>query len=180
MQKAPKRMNITKLKDIPTKQSFVEALNEQLDTILLDKQIIVVEVVGITLWDTAYSTARECLGPSTRRHRGWFDENHAEIMDLIEKRHAAQLAHFHDSQCTTKKDALRSICNTVQLKLRKMQDSWLSTRADKMQGYADKNDMKNFCSSLKEVYSPTSASSYLLLGEDETKLISEQVPGEVG
>ena len=33
-----------------------------------------------------------------------------------------------------------------------MQDSWLSARADEIQGYADKNDMKNFYSSLKEVY----------------------------
>ena len=38
-----------KLKDIPTKQSFVEALDERLDPILLDKQDV--EAVWITLWD---------------------------------------------------------------------------------------------------------------------------------
>ena len=36
--KVPKRRNITKLKDVPTKQSFVEALDERLHTILLDEQ----------------------------------------------------------------------------------------------------------------------------------------------
>ena len=71
-------------------------------------------------------------------------------MDLIGKKHAVYLMHHHDPQCTTKKDALRNIHSTVQLKLCKMQDSLLNARADEIHGYADKNDMKNF-------YSPTSA-----------------------
>ena len=49
----------------------------------------------------------ECLGPSTRKCRDWFDENHAEIMDLIGKRCTAQLVQLHDLWCTTKKDALK-------------------------------------------------------------------------
>ena len=114
-------LNITKLKDIPTKQSFVEALDEQFDAILLDEQNM--KAAWITLQDTIYCTAMECLGPSTRRHRDWFDENDAEVMDLIRKKHIAHLAHLHNPQFTTKKDALRSMHNTIQLKLRKMQDS---------------------------------------------------------
>ena len=54
-----------------------------------------------------------------------------------------------------------------------MQDSWLSAWADDIQDYADKNDMKNFYSSLKEVYGPTSAGSSPLLRADGTKSISE-------
>ena len=42
------------------------------------------------------------------------------------------------------------------------------------QGYADKNDMKNFYSCLKEVYGPTSPGSSPLLSADGTKLISEK------
>ena len=64
------------------------------------------EAAWITLRDTVYNTAMECLGPSTRRHRHWFDEYHAEIMDLIGGKGAVHLAHLHDPQCTTKKDAL--------------------------------------------------------------------------
>ena len=169
--KAPKRLNIMKLKDIPTKQSFVEALDERLDTILLNK--LDVEAVWITLWDIVYSTAMECLGPSTRRHKDWFEENHVKIMDIIGKKCAPNMLHLHDTQCTTKKDALRSICSTVQLKLHEMQDFWLSARADEIQGYVNKNDIKNFYSSLKEIYCPTSASSFLLLSADGTKFISE-------
>ena len=55
-----------------------------------------------------------------------------------------------------------------------MQDSWMSTRADEIQGCADKNDMKNFYGSLKEVYGPTSTGSSPLLSANGTKLISEK------
>ena len=82
-------------------------------------------------------------------------------MDLIGKKHATHLVHLYDHQCTTKKDAVRNIRSTVQLKLHEMQDSWLSGWDDEIQGYADKNVMKNFYSSLKEVYGLTSARSSL-------------------
>ena len=76
-------------------------------------------------------------------------------MDCLGKKHAAHLPHLHDPQ----------------LKLCEVQDSWLSPRADDIQGYADKNDMKDFYSSLKEVYNPTSADSSLPLSADGTNLI---------
>ena len=57
--KAPNRLNIMKLKDVPTKQLFVKALDEQLDIILLDEQNV--EAAWITPWDIIYSTAMECL-----------------------------------------------------------------------------------------------------------------------
>ena len=71
---------------------------------------------------------------------------HVKIMDRIGKKHAGHLAHFHDPQCTTKKDALRSLYNSIQQIQRKTQAPWLSTRADEIQSYTDKNDMKNFYS----------------------------------
>ena len=48
--KAPKRVKITKLKDVPTKQSFVEVLDVRLDTILLNEQDV--EAAWITLRDS--------------------------------------------------------------------------------------------------------------------------------
>ena len=81
--RAPKRLIIMKLTDIPTKLSFVRALAELFDTILLDKQDV--EAAWITLRYTVYSTDMQCLGPSTRRYGDWFDENHAKITDPIGK-----------------------------------------------------------------------------------------------
>ena len=36
----------------------------------------------------------------------------------------------------------RHMGSTIQLKLCQMQDTWLSNKADEIQGYADRNDMK--------------------------------------
>ena len=74
---------------------------------------------------------------------------------------------LHDPQSTT----LSSIYSTIQLNLREMQDSWLSATADDIQGYADKNDMKNIYCSLKEFYCPTSDGSSPLLSADGTKIL---------
>ena len=55
-----------------------------------------------------------------------------------------------------------------------MEISWLSAWADDIEGYAVKNDMKNFYSCQKEVYGHTSTGSSPLLSADGTKLISEK------
>ena len=170
--KAPRRINITKLKDCSSKQAFVDTLGERLDAITLDDQDV--EAAWASLRDTVYSTAMECLGPPARKQKDWFDENHHDITALLEEKRAAHLAHLQDPTSVAKKDALRNIRSTVQLELRKMQDSWLSAKADEIQSFADRNDMKNFYSSLKEIYGPTSSGSFPLLSADGTALITEK------
>ena len=55
-----------------------------------------------------------------------------------------------------------------------MQDSWLR-RADEIQGFADRNDMKNFYNSLKEVCGPTTSGSLApLLSADGSTLITDK------
>ena len=71
-------------------------------------------------------------------------------MDLMRKKCAAHRVQIHDSQWTTKKEALKSTRGTVQLKLHTMQDSWLNARADANQSHADKNDMKIFTTVWRE------------------------------
>ena len=70
------------------------------------------------------------------------------------KKCTAHRAHFHEPRCTIKKDVLRSIHSTVQLKLHEMQDSWLSTWTDEIQGYTDKNDMKLFTAAWRKFSVP--------------------------
>ena len=48
-----------------------------------------------------------------------------------------------------------------------MQDSWLKQKAEEIQNYADKNDMKSFYDATKTVYGPQPASSSPLLSADE-------------
>ena len=45
-------------------------------------------------------------------------------------------------------------CKTVQTRPRDMQDFWLSKKADEVQSFADRKDMKKIFDALKTVYSP--------------------------
>ena len=60
------------------------------------------------------------------------------------------------------------------MKLRQMHDSWLSKKAEEIQGYADRNDMKNFYDGLKEIYGPTPSGSIPLLSADGSTLFTDK------
>ena len=150
--KTPKHLNINKLRLSCIKQSVTETLEEHLDATMLDNHDV--ESAWAALHETVYNTAMECLGPTTRKHKDQFDENSPEIMQLLEDKCHAYRAHLDDLNSTAKKDVLRKICSTIQLKLCQMQDSWLSNKADEIQGFADRNDMKNFYDGLKKSMGP--------------------------
>lgn len=86
--KAPKRINITKLKDSPTKQVFVNTLEERLDAITLDKQFI---MQSLSVWDPLQESTRTGLTKTT------------PTSALLEQKHAAHLAHIQDTTSTAKK-----------------------------------------------------------------------------
>ena len=74
-----------------------------------------------------------------------------------------------------KKAAFTNMRSTVQAKLRSMKDSWLSAKADEIQGYADRHDTKRFYEALKlvkAVYGPQSSGSSPLLSADGTTLLT--------
>ena len=56
-----------------------------------------------------------------------------------------------------------------------MQDTWLSNKADEIQQYADKHDMKSFYNALKEVFGPTPSGASPLLSADGTIQITHRV-----
>ena len=153
-------------------QEEAATLEERLESIVLDDQDV--EAARGALRETVYNTAMECLGPTSKRHNDWFDENCAEIRQLLENRRRGYKAHLDDPISTAKKDALRNMRSTIQLKLRQMQDSWLSNKADKIQGYADRNDMKKFYDGLEEIYGPTTSGSPPLLSADGSSLITDK------
>ena len=153
--KAPKRLNISKLKVSNIKQSFADILEQRLDSFVLEGQDV--KTAWAALRDTVYNTAMECLGTATRKHKDWFDENCTEIQQLLVEKRRAYKAHLDDPKSASKKDTLRNVRSTIQVKLRQMQDSLLSSKADEIQSFADRNGMKRFYDSLKEIYGPTSS-----------------------
>ena len=55
-----------------------------------------------------------------------------------------------------------------------MQDKWLNEKADEIQCFADRNDLKNFYSAFKTVYGPISSGSSSLFSADENVLFTDK------
>ena len=104
--------------------------------------------------DTVYSSTMNFIGPVSRKHQDWFDENDKEIQGLLEEKHQKHKAYLSDTSSVSNKTAYLNICNTVQTRLRDMQDSWLRKKADEILYFADKKDMKKFFDAIKTLYGP--------------------------
>ena len=65
--KAPKRLNVNKLKVEDVKKTFSEALSEQLESVKPENQTV--ETFWKEIREKVYSTAMECLGPISRKHK---------------------------------------------------------------------------------------------------------------
>ena len=107
--------------------------------------------------DTIHSSAMDSLGPLCRKHQDWFDENDKEIQGLLEEKHQKHKAYLRNTSSVSSKTAYSNICKTVQTRFRDMQDSWLRIKADEIQSFADRKDMKKFFDALKIVYGPQSS-----------------------
>ena len=70
--------------------------------------------------------------------------------------------------------ASSNICETVWTKLRDMQDCWLSQRAEEIQSFADRKDMKSLFDALKRVYGPQNLGTTPLLSADGTSLLTDK------
>ena len=66
----------------------------------------------------------------------------AKFKLLLEEKHCLHKAHQDDTSSVSKKAAYNNIFKTVQNRLRGMQDSWLSKKAEEIQSFADRKDMK--------------------------------------
>ena len=124
--------------------------------------------------DLVYSTAFAHLGQNSCKYQDWFDENDGEIQKLLNEKWELHRIYQQDSSSTSKKAAFNSLKSKVQAKLREMQDSWLSKKADEIQFYDDSNNPKHFYNSLKAIYGPKTYGVSLLLSADGATLISDK------
>ena len=148
----PKKLDVSKLKQDNKRQVFVNDLCSRLDA--LEHSSEDVDESWIVFRDTVHSSAMDSLGPVSRNHQDWFDDNDKEIQEPLEKKHQKHKAYLRNTSSVSSKTAYSNICKTVQIRLRDMQDSWLSKKADEIQSFADRKDMKKFFDALKTIWSP--------------------------
>jgi len=130
-QKTAKRLNVAKLQCAEICQS----LQSELDSNLVDfhPEQLTVEDGWSTFRNVVYNSAFKHLGRTQRRHQDWFDENDAEIQALLDEKHRLHKAYLNDTSSSSKKDAFTVVRRALQSKLRHMQDSWFSKKADEIQ-----------------------------------------------
>ena len=170
--KSAKRLNVAKLKSTMVANSFSKELDNRLLDMKSDGPSI--EEKWEVFRDTVHSTALEHVGPAARKHQDWFDENDEEISTLLTEKNRLLRAHQGDPSSAAKKAAFTNMRKTVTAKLRTMQDSWLSAKADEIQGYADRHDSKRFYDALKAVYGPQCSGSSPLLSADGNTLLTDK------
>ena len=74
----------------------------------------------------------------------------------------------------SKKAAYNNIFKTVQNRLRDMQDSWLSKKAEEIQSFANRKDMNKFHDAQKTIYGPKSSGATQLLSADGSTLLTDK------
>ncbi|VDL99663.1 unnamed protein product, partial [Schistocephalus solidus] len=119
------------------------------------------------------STALEVLGRAHRHQQDWFDDNDADISNLLAEKNGLHKA-YTDLRTDATKAAFFRCRRLVQQRLREMQDAWLIRKAEEIQGYADRNEMNKFFKAIKAIYGPCIKGTAPLLSSDGTKLLKEK------
>ena len=154
------------------RQAFINDISNQLGAMNLSSEDP--EENWTVFQKVVHSSAATTIGHPSRKHQDWFDENDEEIKLLLEEKHCLHKAHQDDISSVSKKAAYNNICKTVQNRLRDMQDSWLSKKAEEIQSFADRKDMKKFHDALKTIYGPKSSDATPLLSADGSTLLTDK------
>ncbi|BHF58724.1 hypothetical protein SprV_0100167900 [Sparganum proliferum] len=125
------------------------------------------------IWDTIQSTALAVLGRARRQHQDWFDDNDAAISNLLAEKNRLHKAYV-DHPTADNKAAFYRSRRHLQQRLREMQDVWTARKAEEIQGYADRNEWKNFFTAIKVVYGPPTKGTAPLLSADGTTHLTEK------
>nr|VZI28302.1 unnamed protein product [Spirometra erinaceieuropaei] len=125
------------------------------------------------LRDTVQSTALDVLGRAPRQHQDWFDDNDAAIRNLLAEKNRLHKAYV-DHPTEENKAAFYRSRRQLQQRLREMQDAWTARKVEEIQGYADRNEWKNFFSAIKAVYGPPTKGTAPLLSADGSTLLTEK------
>ena len=154
------------------RQAFINDISNQLGAMNLSSEDP--EENWTVFQKVVHSSAATTIGHPSRKHQDWFDENDEEIKLLLEEKHCLHKAHHDDTSSVSKKAAYNNICKTVQNRLRDMQDSWLSKKAEEIQSFADRKDMKKFHDALKTIYGPKSSGATPLLSAVGSTLLTDK------
>ncbi|BHF73369.1 hypothetical protein SprV_0401645000 [Sparganum proliferum] len=123
--------------------------------------------------DTVQSTALAVLVRARRQHQDWFDDNDAAISNPLDEKNRLHNAYV-DHPTDDNRAAFYRSHRLVQQRLREIQDAWTALKAEEIQGYAERNEWKNFFSAIKAVYCPPTKGTAPLLSADGNTLLTKK------
>ena len=126
----------------------------------------------VSLRDAVMSAAEETIGYRKRRSQDWFDENEPRIGQLIEAKRQARIADANHST-TVNKRRLRAKTAECQRGIRSVQNTWWQEKLAEIQTHADRRDMCQFYSAIKEIYGPTKSSVGGLKSSDGLSTVTD-------
>ncbi|VDM00374.1 unnamed protein product [Schistocephalus solidus] len=88
------------------------------------------------------STTLDVHGRARRHHKDWIEDHDADISNRLAEKNQLHKAYM-DLQTNATIAAFFKCHRLVQQRLREMQDIWMVRKAEKIQEYADHNEMKN-------------------------------------
>nr|VZI29194.1 unnamed protein product [Spirometra erinaceieuropaei] len=179
----PGKLNVALLSLSAHRLHFSNELAQRLDNLPIaaaadDAAVAAAENASVEnrwcqLRDTVQSTALAVLGHAPRQHQDWFDDNDAAISNLLAEKNRLHKAYV-DHPTEDNKAAFYRSRRQLQQRLREMQDAWTARKAEEIQGYADRNEWKNFFSAIKAVYGPPTKGTAPLLSADCSTLLTEK------
>ncbi|VDL89362.1 unnamed protein product [Schistocephalus solidus] len=153
---------------------FSNQITKKLEDLHAPDDNATVETRWCQLQNVIQSTALEVLGRACRQHQNWFDDNDAGISNLLAEKNELHRAYM-DLRTDATKAAFFRCRRLVQQRLREMKDAWMVRKAEEIQGYADRNDMKNFFKAIKATYGPCIKETVLRHSSDGTTRLVEYI-----
>nr|VZI08498.1 unnamed protein product [Spirometra erinaceieuropaei] len=175
----PGKLNITWLSLPAHRLHFSNGLAQRLDNLPLAAGIVdadknaSVEKRWCRLRDTVQSSVLAVPGHARRQHQDWFDDNDATIRNLLAEKNRLHKAYV-DHPTDDNRAAFYRSRRLLKQRLLEMQDVWTTRKAEEIQGYADRNERKEFFAAMKSVYGPTAKGTAPLLSADGSTLLVEK------
>ncbi|KAA3670290.1 uncharacterized protein DEA37_0004806, partial [Paragonimus westermani] len=157
------KLDIRRLENFETKAAFQRAVVARLHNApvpttpegmwqQLKKQIMV--------------AATETIGVERKKRPDWFDDNNVAISNLVREKNAAFATCTMDPGNGAKKTRFRNIRRQLAERVRGIKDNWWRKQGERMQGFADRRQHKEFYDSLKAIFGPSIQSTKALVDVD--------------